>query len=458
MRAGELGQGPRKLGKVARNPWLRRAMGLGVPLCATLSAASPVHASDGIDSGDTAWVLASTALVLFMTLPGLFLFYGGLLQRRNVLSIMVQCFALTAVITLVWVAFGYSVAFDTTGMEAGTVSARAFVGGLSKAFLAGVSGSSVWGTIPEPLFVVYQLTFAIITPALFLGAFPERTRFSTVLLFSLLWLVLVYLPICHMVWGGPGAYFADLGVKDFAGGIVVHITAGIAALVAAIVVGPRVGYPDRAFIPHNMTMTMTGTAMLWVGWFGFNGGSALAANGDAAMAVLVTHVSASAAAVTWSVIEWVRNGKPSALGIATGAVAGLAAITPGAGTVGPVGAMVIGTASAAICYWASVPLKRRLKYDDSLDVFGVHCVGGIVGTVLLGVFAAERFGGRIADLDIGEQLRVQLIGAVGTAVYSAAVSFGLLVALRALVGLRVTESQEREGLDQAEHAEAGYDL
>jgi Amt family ammonium transporter len=458
MTAGELGHRSSKLHAAARDRWLHRALGLGASLCAWLIPAAPVHASDGVDSGDTAWVLTSTALVLFMTLPGLFLFYGGLLQRRNVLSMMVQCFALTAVITLIWVAFGYSVAFDATGMEAGTVSAHAFVGGLSKAFLTGVTGSSVWGTIPEPLFVVYQLTFAIITPALFLGAFPERTRFSTVLLFSMLWFVLVYLPICHMVWGGPGAYFADLGVKDFAGGIVVHITAGISALVAAIVVGPRGGFPDRAFIPHNMTMTMTGTAMLWVGWFGFNGGSALAANGDAAMAVLVTHISASAAAVVWSGIEWVRNSKPSALGIATGAVAGLAAITPGAGTVGPIGAIVIGAASAAVCYCASVPLKRRLKYDDSLDVFGVHCVGGVVGTLLLGVFAAERFGGRVADLDIGEQLRVQMIAAFGTAAYSAAVSFGLLVLLRALVGLRVTEAQEREGLDQVEHAEAGYDL
>jgi Amt family ammonium transporter len=283
-------------------------------------------------------------------------------------------------------------------------------------------------------------------------------KFSAVLLFSLLWLVLVYLPICHMVWGGPGAYFADLGVKDYAGGIVVHITAGVAALVAAIVVGPRNGYPARAFFPHNMTATMTGTGMLWVGWFGFNGGSALAANGDAAMAIVNTQVSAAAASVVWSAIEWVRQGKPSALGIATGAVAGLAAVTPGAGFVGPAGAMVIGCVSAGTCYLASVPLKRRLGYDDSLDVFGVHGVGGIVGTLLMAPFASPSLGGRIADLDISAQFVAQLIGTVGTAVYSLVISYALLKLVSALVGLRVTEQQESEGLDQAEHAEAGYEL
>jgi Amt family ammonium transporter len=415
-------------------------------------------ADEGADSGDTAWMLTSTALVLFMTLPGLFLFYGGLLQKRNVLSVMVQCFALAATVTLVWLAFGYSVAFDTTGMEAGVVGIRAFVGGLGKAFLSGVDGTTVWGSIPEPLFFMYQLTFAIITPGLFLGAFAERMKFTAVMLFSLLWLVIVYLPICHMVWGGPGAFFADLGVKDYAGGIVVHITAGFAALVAAIVVGPRDGYPERPFIPHNMTATMIGTAMLWVGWFGFNGGSALAANGDAAMAIVATQVSASAASITWSVIEYARQGKPSALGIATGAVAGLAAVTPGAGFVGPLGALAIGVASGAICYGVSVPLKRRLRYDDSLDVFGVHGVGGVVGTLLLAPFASPALGGRVPDLMIGAQLKAQVIGTVGAALYSVVCSFALLKLIDATLGLRVTQQQEREGLDQSEHAEVGYEL
>ncbi|HEX7477649.1 MAG TPA: ammonium transporter [Polyangiales bacterium] len=415
-------------------------------------------ADDGLNRGDTAWVLTSTALVLFMTLPGLFLFYGGLLQRRNVLSVMVQCFALTATVTIVWLAFGYSLAFDTTGMQAGKLGAHAFVGGLHKAFLIGVTGSTLWGTIPEPLFFIYQLTFAIITPGLFLGAFAERMKFSAVMWFSLLWLVLVYLPICHMVWGGPGAYLADLGVKDYAGGIVVHITAGVAALVAAIMVGPRNGFPDRSFIPHNMTATMMGTAMLWVGWFGFNGGSGLAANGDAAMAIVATQVSAAGAAITWSAIEYRRQGKASALGIATGAVAGLAAVTPGAGFVGPVGALVIGVVSAGICFLASVPIKRRFGYDDSLDVFGVHGVGGMVGTLLLAPLASVRFGGRVADLSISTQLKAQLIGTFGTAAYSIVVSILLLKVLDATLGLRVTDQQEREGLDEAEHAEVGYEL
>jgi ammonium transporter, Amt family len=415
-------------------------------------------AADGLNAGDTAWVLVASALVLFMTLPGLFLFYGGLLQKRNVLSVMVQCFALAATVTVIWLAFGYSVAFDTTGMQAGVVGPHAIVGGLSKAFLRGVDASSLWGTIPEALFFVYQLTFAIITPALFVGAFAERMRFSAVMLFSLLWLVVVYLPVCHMVWGGSGALLADLGVKDFAGGIVVHITAGVSALVAAVVVGPRSGYPARAFIPHNMTMTMMGTGMLWVGWFGFNGGSALAANGDAAMAILVTQVSASMGAVTWSGIEWIKNGKASALGMATGAVAGLAAITPGAGFVGPIGAVIIGLVSGGVCFWASFSLKKRFEYDDSLDVFGVHGVGGIVGTISLAPLAPQAMGGRVANLDAGAQLKAQLIGAVVTAVWSIVASYGLLKLVDVIVGLRVTEQQEREGLDISEHAEAGYEM
>ncbi len=426
-------------------------------LCSLLTPAL-AFATDGANAGDTAWVLTSSALVLFMTLPGLFLFYGGLLQKRNVLSVMVQCFALTAAVTLIWLAFGYSVAFDSTGMHKGTVGLHSFIGGFSKSFLRGVTGHSLWGSIPEPLFFVYQLTFAIITPGLFLGAFAERMKFSAVMLFSLLWLVIVYLPVCHMVWGGEGAFLADLGVKDFAGGIVVHVTAGVAALVAAIVVGPRAGYPERPFFPHNMTATMMGTAMLWVGWFGFNGGSALAANGDASMAILATQVSASAASLTWSAVEWFRSGKPSALGIATGAVAGLAAVTPGAGFIGPVGALIVGISSAIICFLASVPFKKRLGYDDSLDVFGVHGVGGIVGTLLLAPLASTAFGGQIAGLDIGAQLRAQAIGTFSVAAYSIVCTFVLLKLVDALVGLRVTEQQEAEGLDQVEHAEAGYEL
>jgi Amt family ammonium transporter len=426
---------------------------------ALLVAPKGALAATALSAGDTAWVLTSTALVLFMTLPGLFLFYGGLLQKRNVLSVMVQCFALTAGVTLVWVAFGYSVAFDSTGMVAGERGLHSIVGGLSKAFLRGVDASSLTGTIPEALFFVYQLTFAIITPALFLGAFAERMKFTAVLAFSLLWLVVVYLPSCHMIWGGSGSLLADLGVKDFAGGIVVHITAGVSALVAAIVVGPRTGFPDRPFIPHNMTATMTGTGMLWVGWFGFNGGSALGANGDAAMAIVVTQVSASAAAVTWSAIEWIRQGKASALGMATGAVAGLAAVTPGAGFVGPLGAVAIGALSSVICYLASTTMKRRFGYDDSLDVFGVHGVGGFVGTLLLAPFASTALGGRVADLDVGEQLGAQAIGAVGIALFSAGASYALLKLVALLTGgLRVTEQQEREGIDQSEHAEAGYEM
>ncbi len=436
---------------------LRRASWIFCSFLMLVPAAASAD-DDGPNRGDTAWMLTSTALVLFMTLPGLFLFYGGLLQKRNVLSVMVQCFALAATVTLIWLAFGYSVAFDTTGMQAGEVGVHAFVGGLGRAFLNGVDASTLWGSIPEPLFFMYQLTFAIITPGLFLGAFAERMKFTAVMLFSLLWLVIVYLPICHMVWGGPGAYFADLGVKDFAGGIVVHITAGFAALVAAIVVGPRDGYPARPFIPHNMTATMIGTAMLWVGWFGFNGGSALGANGDAAMAIVATQVSASAASITWSLIEYIRQGKPSALGIATGAVAGLAAVTPGAGFVGPIGALVIGVASGCVCYAVSVPLKRRLRYDDSLDVFGVHGVGGVVGTLLLAPFASTALGGRVPDLVIGTQLKAQLIGTVGSALYSVVCSYALLKLIQATIGLRVTEQQEREGLDQSEHAEGGYEL
>lgn len=428
---------------------------LGFLTLSGLAATGTAQASDGLDTGDTAFVLVSTALVLFMTLPGLFLFYAGLLQRRNVLSVMLQCMALAGTVTLLWLAFGYSLAFDRSGMVAGEVGLHSFVGGLSKAFLIGVTPDSLSGTIPEVLFFIFQLTFAIITPALMLGAFPERMKFSAVLFFSLTWLVVVYLPVCHMVWGGEGALLADLGVFDFAGGIVVHITAGVGALVACIAVGPRMGYPRAPFVPHNMTMTVTGTAMLWVGWFGFNGGSALGANGAAAMAITVTHIAASVGALVWMSIEW-RKDKPSAFGTATGAIAGLAAVTPAAGVIGPIGAVAIGLVSGFVCYWASTRMKQRFGYDDSLDVFGVHGVGGFVGTILAGIFCSPALGGNQAGIDVAHQLGVQTVAAVGVALYSLVASYVLIKVTGAVTGLRVTEQAEREGLDLAEHAERGY--
>jgi Amt family ammonium transporter len=409
-----------------------------------------------LDTGDTAWILAATALVLFMTLPGLALFYGGLVRGRNVLSVLMQCFAIAAVVTLLWLAFGYSLAFEASGYDKGVVGPRSFVGGLSKAFLSGVSGSTLWGSIPEPLFFAYQLTFAIITPCLILGAFAERMKFSAVLLFSAAWLVIVYIPICHMVWGGQGGLFADRGVFDFAGGIVVHITAGVAALVACVVVGPRQGYPRTQILPHDLRLTVTGTGMLWVGWFGFNAGSALAANGTAATALVATQVSASAAALTWMAIEWGSFGKPSMLGLATGAVAGLAAVTPASGFVGPVGGLVIGVASGALCWYVSTAVKRRIGYDDSLDVFGVHGVGGFIGTVLVAVFASDLFGGNQAGLAIGSQLGVQLAAATFGVVYTAVFTWAILRVVAALVGLRVAEGDETRGLDVSLHGEEGY--
>lgn len=353
--------------------------------CALLVAgySTSAFASNGIDTGDTAWVLISTALVLFMMIPGLAMFYAGLVRVKNVLSVYMQCFVITAVVTVLWTVYGYSLAFDSTGMQGGERGIHAFIGGFSKVFMQGATQDSLSGTIPEPVFFAFQLTFAIITPGLIIGAFAERMKFSAVLWFTGLWLTLVYLPVCHMVWSGQGSLFGDMGVIDFAGGIVVHITAGVAALMAAIAVGKRKDYLETSIVPHNMTMTLTGTAMLWVGWFGFNGGSALAASGQAGMAVVVTHISPCIAALTWIAIEWVRAGKPSALGFATGAIAGLAAITPASGTVGPLGALVIGFTSSIMAYLAVTWLKFRLGYDDALDVVGVHGVGGLVGVLLV---------------------------------------------------------------------------
>jgi Amt family ammonium transporter len=391
-----------------------------------------------------------------MTIPGLALFYGGLVKQRNVLSLLMQCLALTAVLSIIWVVFGYTLAFDSTGMQEGQLGIASFIGGFQFLMLGGLTPESLQGTIPTYLFAAFQMTFAVITPALMIGAFAERMKFSSVLWFSSIWLVLVYLPICHMTWAGKGGLFADWGVKDFAGGIVVHITAGFSALAACIVVGRRSSYPMSMTPPHNMTMTFTGTAMLWVGWFGFNAGSALAANGQAATTLMVTHLSACVATVTWMGIEWIKLGRPGVLGAATGSIAGLAAITPASGFVGPVGALVIGFLSGVACFFCSTTVKKKFGYDDSLDVFGVHGVGGLVGTILVGIFAASSCGGFDPQLDIGRQVTVQLAAAVITATYSVAVSYLVLKGLQQTIGLRVARDAELQGLDLSEHEETGY--
>ena len=410
-----------------------------------------------IDPANTAWMLTSAVLVLFMTLPGLALFYAGLVRTKNVLSVLMQCMALTAVLTLVWFAFGYSLAFDTSGMQAGVTNLHSFVGSFAKAFLRGVRVDSMSNTIPETAFFVFQLTFAVITPGLIVGAFAERMKFSAMLAFSVLWSLLVYVPICHMTWSGAGGFFFDRGVLDFAGGIVVHLTAGVAALVACIVIGPRDGYGRVAMLPHNLTMCFTGTAMLWVGWFGFNGGSALAGDGNAAMAITATQISAAAAATTWMAIEWFRR-KPSVLGMATGAIAGLAAVTPASGYVGPFGGFAIGVASGGLCYLAATSLKQKFGYDDSLDVFGVHGVGGFLGTVLAAVFASPVFGGKMTDVSVAGQFGTQLFACCLAIVWTGAVSFGLLKAIDAAIGLRVDAESETRGLDLSLHEEAGYNF
>ncbi len=418
--------------------------------------------TSAINSGDTAWLLTATALVLFMTIPGLSLFYGGLVRRNNVLSVLMQCFAITGLITVLWVLLGYSLAFDTTGMNAGTLNLNSFIGGLGKIFLKGIDVDAASGTIPETVFLTFQLTFAIITPALIVGAFAERMKFSAVLWFSGIWSLIVYAPICHMAWGGPGSLFGDIiGALDFAGGTVVHINAGVAALVAAIMIGKRIGYPTTAMPPHSLTLTVAGASMLWVGWFGFNAGSAVAADGSAGMAMLVTQISTGTAAIVWMFTEWLKHGKPSVLGIVTGAVAGLVAITPASGSVGPMGALVIGIASGLICFWGATSLKQKLGYDDSLDAFGVHGIGGIVGALLTGIFAAEVLGGAgFADGvdNIGTQFLNQLLSVVITIVWSGVLSFIILKILDAIIGLRVEGDEEREGLDLVLHDERGYNL
>jgi Amt family ammonium transporter len=411
--------------------------------------------------GDTAWMLTACALVLFMTIPGLTLFYAGLVRSKNVLSVMMQCFAITSLVSILWLLYGYSLAFDTSGMSAHQFGLHALIGSFAKSGFAGVPRDALYQTIPETVFAMFQLTFAIITPALIVGAFAERLRFSALLLFVAGWFTLSYLPIAHMVWGGPGAWLGDLGMLDFAGGTVVHINSGVAGLVACLVIGPRRGYPQQPMPPHNLTYTVIGASMLWIGWFGFNAGSALAANATAGMAMLVTHLAAAAAALAWMTIEWVLHKKPSVLGIASGAVAGLVAITPAAGTCGPLGAVVIGLAAGAICFLATSRLKRALGYDDSLDAFGVHGIGGIVGALLTGVFASTALGGSgLADgVDsVAAQVGRQLIGVVVTFAYSALVSYGLLKLIGATLGLRVSAEDETEGLDLTLHDERGYSL
>ena len=413
------------------------------------------------NSGHTAWMLTSTALVLFMTIPGLALFYGGLVRVQNVLSVLMQCFALTGLITIVWIICGYSLAFNTAGMEAGKITVTSFVGGLGTMFLKGVGVDSLSGSIPETVFVTFQLTFAIITPALIAGAFAERMKFSAMLIFSILWSIIVYAPLCHMAWSGPGSLFGDIiGALDFAGGNVVHINAGIAALVAAILVGKRIGYQTTAMPPHSLTLTVVGASMLWVGWFGFNAGSAVAADGAAGMAMLVTQISTATAAVAWMFVEWAKHGKPSALGIVTGAVAGLVAITPASGSVGPIGALVIGLVSGVVCFWGATSLKAKLGYDDSLDAFGVHGIGGIVGALLTGVFVATSLGGNgLAEgMTIGKQVLAQLLSIIITIAWSGILSFIILKIVDATVGLRVDEDEERMGLDLSQHNERGYNL
>ena len=403
-----------------------------------------------LDSGDTAWMITATALVLLMTIPGLSLFYAGLVRAKNVLSVLMQCFALTGLMSLLWAIYGYSLASTDGG------ALNAWIGGLDKLFLAGVTVDAASGSIPESVFMTFQMTFAVITPALIVGAFAERMKFSAMLWFMAAWLTLVYVPIWHWVWGG--GWIAEMGALDFAGGTVVHINAGIAALMAALVLGKRKGYPNTAMPPHNLGLTVIGASMLWVGWFGFNGGSALAADGTAGMAITVTQLATATACLTWMFLEWTKHGKPSVLGIATGAVAGLVAITPASGTAGPMGAIAIGFAGALFAWFASTAVKRALGYDDSLDVWGVHGVAGIVGAILTGVFADASLGGAgLAEgMTIGSQVWVQFVSVVGTLVYGGVVSFVLLKIIDAAIGLRVSDEQETEGLDLALHDERGY--
>jgi Amt family ammonium transporter len=406
-------------------------------------------AEAALNSGNTAWVLTSTVLVLFMTLPGLALFYAGLVQSKNALSVMMHCFAIACLSSVLWLVGVYSLAFD---------EGNAIIGSLGKAMLSGVGKDTLSGDIPESVFFMFQMTFAIITPALIIGAYVERIKFSAVLLFSGLWLIVVYAPICHWVWGG--GWLAEKGVMDFAGGLVVHATAGTAAIVMVRALGNRTGFPTHLRPPHNPGMTMIGAAMLWVGWFGFNGGSALAADGNASMAILVTHISAATGALVWVVIEWLKFGKPSLIGVVTGMVAGLATITPASGYVGPIGGLCIGLAGSVVCYYAVNLVKIKLNTDDALDVFAVHGIGGILGTLMVAIFAAKQFGGvGLADgMTMGSQLEVQALGVLSTVAWTAAFSWLILKIIKTVCGLRVNDDQITEGLDLAEHGERAYTL
>jgi Amt family ammonium transporter len=403
-----------------------------------------------LNQAHTAWILTSTGLVLFMTIPGLSLFYGGLVRSKNVLSVLMQCFSITCIVSILWLAGVYSFIF-TDGGELQKV-----IGGASKVFLPDINVASLTGDIPETVYFMFQMTFAIITVALIVGAFAERMKFSAMLLFSALWLIIVYMPICHWIWGG--GWLADLGVMDFAGGIVIHVNAGVAALVAALVIGKRKGFPTTAMPPHNMTMVVTGAGMLWVGWFGFNAGSALTADGRAGMAMLVTHIAAASGALTWMFIEWKRFGKPSVLGVVTGMVAGLGTITPASGFIGPMGGLAIGIIAGIVCFYATQYVKRKLKIDDSLDVFPVHGIGGITGSLLTGVFAASGLGGLgLAEgVTILDQVSVQALAVFVTVLWSAFFSFLILKLLDKWIGLRVTIDEEIEGLDTVLHEETGY--
>ena len=418
-------------------------------LCLGLLFTPTIAFADDFSAGDTAWVLTASALVLIMTLPGLSLFYGGLVRARNVLSILMQCFTISCVMSLLWFAVGYSLAFSGDG---------AYIGNLDKAFLNGVGFDTLLGSIPESVFVVFQMTFIMITPALFIGGFAERMNFSAMLIYSVLWSLLVYIPVCHWVWGG--GWLGQMGLLDFAGGTVVHITAGVSAVVAAMVLGNRRGFPQKTMLPHNLALTVTGAGLLWFGWFGFNGGSSLAANGSAGMAILVTHLSAAAGSVAWMSIEWLRYGKPSVLGIVTGMVAGLGTITPASGYIGPMGGVIIGLSAGVICYFATQFIKTRLKIDDSLDVFPVHGVGGILGTLLAAVFVGKQWGGvgYAEGMNFANQFMVQGIGVAATLVYTALVSYALLKMIAFVVDLRVDAETEQQGLDLVQHGETGYNL
>jgi len=429
----------------------------GVPALAVVTALLPNLAmAQDLDTGDTSWMIVATLLVLLMTIPGLSLFYAGMVRTKNVLSVFMQCFAITALMSLLWMIYGYSMAFDTTGMESGVVNFSSIIGGMSKAMMSGLTVDSMVGTIPESVFATFQMTFAIITPALIVGAFAERIKFSSMLVFMTAWFTICYVPMVHMVWSGDGALLWDLGVLDFAGGTVVHINAGIAGMVACLMIGKRKGFPGTAMPPHNVTYTIMGAALLWVGWFGFNAGSAVASNGTAGMAMLVTQIATAAAALAWMTAEWITHGKPSVLGIASGAVAGLVAITPASGTAGPEGALYLGLIAGVLCFLAATKLKRVFGYDDSLDVFGVHAVGGIVGAILTGVFASTTFGGVGMDNSIATQVWIQIESVIFTILYTGIFTAIIFKVVDVTLGMRINEDGEAEGLDLASHNERGY--